>query len=127
MSTTIDHGLIHAGTARLGIREIVRSLNVALGATLVGGLAGSKTRGISYKWQKADGPEPGPEAAKRLQLAHRAWTTVSSTEGDDVARLWFIGSNPWLNEDSPIDAIRDLRSKDVIDAAEAMVEGRFSG
>lgn len=127
MSITTDVGTAHAGTARMGIREIVRVLNAALGATLVGALAGSKDRGISYKWQRDGGPEPKPEHAKRLQVAHRAWKHVSDTEGEHVARLWFIGANPWLGEDSPIDAIREDRFREVMAAATAMIENRFSG
>lgn len=127
MSIATTSGASHAGTARLGIREIVRQLNVSLGATLVAALAGSKDPRISYKWQRLDGPEPNDSAQSRLQMAHRAWTEVSGSEGDHVARLWFIGANPWLDEDSPIDAIREDRSKAVMAAARAMVEDRFSG
>ena len=124
MGVSIDIGGTHAGTARLGIREIVRQLNTALGATLVGALAGTKDPKISYRWARTDGPEPRPEAQKRLQLAHRAWSVVSSVEGEHVARLWFIGANPWLGEISPIEAISQDRAKDVMDAAHAMTEDR---
>jgi len=124
MGVSIDIGGMHAGTARLGIREIVRQLNTALGATLVGALAGTKDPKISYRWARTDGPAPRPEAQKRLQLAHRAWSVVSSVEGEHVARLWFIGANPWLGEISPIEAISQDRAKDVMDAAHAMTEDR---
>ena len=124
MGVSTDIGGTHAGTARLGIREIVRQLNAALGASLVGALAGTKDPKISYRWARTDGPEPRPEAQKRLQLAHRAWTAVSSVEGEHVARLWFIGANPWLGEISPIEAINQGRTKEVMDAAAAMTEDR---
>jgi hypothetical protein len=127
VSISIDVGSTHSGTARLGIREIVRQLNSALGATLVAALAGSKDPKISYRWARTDGPEPRPEAQARLQLAHRAWTAVSSVEGEHVARLWFVGANPWLDEVSPIEAIKGMRAKDVMGAAAAMTEDRFSG
>ncbi|ALU39052.1 hypothetical protein AS188_04020 [Kocuria flava] len=124
MGVSIDVGGTHAGTARLGIREIVRQLNTALGATLVGALAGTKDPKISYRWARVDGPEPRTEAQKRLQLAHRAWTVVAGVEGEHVARLWFIGANPWLGEISPIEAISQDRARDVMDAAHAMTEDR---
>lgn len=127
MTASIDLGATHSGTARLGIREIVRQLNSALGATLVASLVGSKDPKISYRWARTDGPEPRAKALARLQLAHRAWTAVSSAEGEDVARLWFVGANPWLDEMSPIEAIKDMRAKEVMAAATAMTEGRFSG
>lgn len=127
MSISIDIGASHAGTARLGIREIVRQLNSALGATLVAALAGSRDPKISYKWARTDGPEPKPDAQARLLLAHRAWMAVSAVEGEHVARLWFIGSNPWLGETSPIEAISALRAKEVMDAAASMTEDGFAG
>lgn len=116
-----------AGTARLGIREVVRQLNAALGATLVAALTSSKDPRISYKWARENGPEPKPAAVQRLLLAHRAWIAVSTNEGEHVARLWFIGANPWLDEISPIEAISNLESKKVMNAAQAMIEDRFNG
>ncbi|MCG2623015.1 hypothetical protein LVY72_14020 [Arthrobacter sp. I2-34] len=127
MSISTGIGAAHAGTARLGIREIVRQLNGALGATLVAALAGARDPKISYKWARTDGPEPKPEAQARLMLAHRAWTAVSSVEGEHVARLWFVGANPWLGEISPIEAISRLEAKKVMDAAAAMTDDRFAG
>jgi hypothetical protein len=50
-------------------------------------------------------------------VAHRAWTAVSSVEGEHVAHLWFVGANPWLDEVSPIEAITAMRAKDVMAAA----------
>ncbi|GAA1115725.1 hypothetical protein [Arthrobacter flavus] len=123
--TTIE--IWRARTTVIGIREIVRRLNVGLGATLVAGLAGSTVRDISREWQKVNGAEPGPEAQQRLRLAHQVWRIISDAEGEHIARLWFIGSNLWLNDDSPIDAIREDRADEVIQAAEAVVTGQFSG
>lgn len=125
ISTIQNAGL--ASTARLGIREVVRQLNGALGATLVSALTGSKDPRISYKWARERGPEPRPAAVQRLLLAHRAWRLVSETEGEHVTRLWFIGTNPWLDEISPIEAIGNLESKKVMNAAQAMVEDNFAG
>ncbi|MFS0717334.1 hypothetical protein ABC337_12760 [Arthrobacter sp. 1P04PC] len=116
-----------AGTARLGIREVVRQLNSALGATLVAALTGSKDPRISYKWARENGPEPKPAAVQRLLLAHRAWIAVSTNEGEHVARLWFIGANPWLGEVSPIEAIATMESKKVMAAAQAMIDDSFNG
>lgn len=127
MSISIDVGTVHGATARLGIREIVRQLNSALGATLVAALAGSKDPKISCRWARTDGAVPLPDAQARLPLAHRAWTAVSRVEGEHVARLWFVGANPWLGEVSPIEAIKEMRARDVMAAALAMTEGRFPG
>jgi hypothetical protein len=125
MATTTRNA--HAASARIGIREITRRLNSALGATLVASLAGSKDPKISYKWARADGPEPKNDAVRRLQFAHTQWLAITASEGEHVARMWFIGSNPLLDYDTPVDAIRENRFKEAAAAAAAMVEDGFLG
>ncbi|ALV47212.1 hypothetical protein MB46_18650 [Arthrobacter alpinus] len=115
------------GTAHLGIRVVVRQLNSGLGATLVAALTGNEDPRSSYKWARDSGPEPRTDAVQRLLLAHRAWSVVSANEGEHVARLWFIGANPWLDETSPIEAISAMESKKVMDAAQAMIDDSFVG
>ena len=127
MSIVTIAGEARARTARMDIREIVRRLNNALGATLVAALAGNKDRKISYGWAKEDGPVPKTPAVKRLQFAYDQWQLISDAEGEHVARMWFIGSNPLLDDDSPIDAIREDRFQQAGRAARTMVEDGFSG
>ncbi|WP_338031427.1 hypothetical protein [Diaminobutyricibacter tongyongensis] len=117
----------HALSANIGIREITRRLNSALGATLVASLAGSEDPKITYRWAQLDGPEPQAEAVRRLQFAHTQWLAIAASEGENVARMWFIGSNPLLDYDTPVDAIRENRFKEAAAAAAAMVEDGFSG
>jgi len=114
-------------TIRFGIREITRRLNGCLGGTLVASLAGSKDTKASYRWAKEDGPQPRPEAIKRLTFAYEQWWKVAEAEGEHVARLWFIGANPWLDNDTPVNAIREGRYKGVSNAAQALVDDTFSG
>jgi hypothetical protein len=121
------NGNAHAAAARMGIREVVRRLNAALGASMVSAMAGAKDPKASYRWQREDGPVPSDDAQSRILLAHRAWTLVADADGDQAARLWFLGANPWLGEVSPVEAIHDGRSKAVMDAAVAMVSGSFNG
>lgn len=109
------------------IRELARQLKSALGPTLVATLAGNQDRRAPLQWASIDGLAPTPEEQERLRLAHRAWRTVSVVEGEDTARLWFIGANPWLGDTSPIEAVSQMRAKEVMVAAIAMVEDTFAG
>lgn len=113
----------HRRTMRMDIHDIVRELNAALGPTLVAALSGSKDRKLPIRWAKADGPEPRPEAARRLTFAHRQWTRLAAADGERVARQWFIGGNPHLSENTPITAIREDRRGDVANAVEAFIAG----
>ncbi|MHB1475468.1 MAG: hypothetical protein ACYCV4_17960 [Dermatophilaceae bacterium] len=112
----------HAATARMDIHEVVRQLNTHLGPTLIAALAGTRDRKLPIRWAKPDGPTPGTDYQRRLQVAHRLWTLVAGTESDHVARSWFIAANPLLEEDTPITAIREDRRKQVVAAATAFVE-----
>ena len=112
----------HGGTMRMGIHDVARQLNAGLGPTLVSALAGARDRKLPIRWARADGPEPGPDFRRRLLLAHRVWTQIAPGETEQVARAWFIGANPFLDEDTPLTAIREDRARQVIAAAAAFVE-----
>ncbi|MEO8907433.1 MAG: hypothetical protein ABI310_05080 [Microbacteriaceae bacterium] len=127
MSIAPVTGSAFARAARMDVREITRRLNAALGATLVGALAGSKDPKISYKWAQHDGPAPKSASVQRLQFAFTQWLAIAEVEGEQVARMWFIGSNPWLDQDTPVDAIREGRFKETAAAAAAMIDDGFTG
>lgn len=112
---------------RRDIRDIVRELNAALGPTLVSTLAGAKDTTVSLQWAGGVGEQPGAEIMTRLTFAHEQWHRVADTEGEQVARAWFIGANPWLGDDTPITAIREDRLKDVNNASQALIDDSFSG
>lgn len=123
----ITAGGAHAATARLDVHEIVRRLNGAVGATLVAALAGARNPKIGYRWARADGPTPHRDSITRLQFAYEQWQQIAAAEGEHVARMWFVGANPRLDWDTPTDAIRDGRFKDVAAAAAAMTDDGYTG
>lgn len=111
----------------LDVREVTRRLNAALGGTLVSALAGVTDTKLSHKWAKEDGPQPRPEAVKRLYFAYESWQQVADAEGEHTARVWFIGANPWLDSDTPVHAIREGHLREVAAAVKALVDDSFSG
>jgi hypothetical protein len=116
------------GDARdIDVREIVRRLNGSLGATLVAALTGASDAMTAREWARHDGPEPGPDASKLLFFAHDVWRMVAEAEGEVVARAWFIGANPWLDDDTAVNAIRVGRLVAVAGAARALAQDSHSG
>lgn len=107
--------------------DLVRHLTSVLGPTLVSTLAGSKDTRAAVAWSSEEGPHPDADAIDRLECAEAVWQKVSDAEGPDVARLWFIGANPWLGNSTAVTAIRDGRFDEVAGAAQALVDGSFSG
>lgn len=124
--TTLTRNQTHGRTARMDIHQVVRELNDALGPTLVAALSGIKDRKQPSRWASPTGPVPGAASQQRLQLAHSEWTRVRAQEGEHVARSFFIGGNPMLGEDTPITAIREDRSADLVAAVDAFLEGSGS-
>jgi hypothetical protein len=126
MSTTtgIGIGTVYSSAARMDVHEMTRQLNSHLGPTLVAALAGASDKSQAIRWARPDGPDPRPEAVRRLQLAHRAWTHLAIGENEHIARAWFVGGNPFLNEDTPITAIREDRGTAVMSAVTALLEDR---
>lgn len=108
------------------LRECTRRLNARLGPTLVSALAGSIGPQHARAWV-AGSVVPSPAIERRLRAAYSAWCTVSEAEGEAVARMWFTGANPWLNDESPVDALRQGRLAAVARAADAVVEESFAG
>ncbi len=127
MNNDAHTGASPTGAAEPGIREVVRDLTGHLGPTLVAVMAGSQDPGIAVQWAGDDGLAPDPPAESKLRLAHRVWAGLSAAEGDEVARLWFLGTNPWLDGISPVEAIAQGRAQAVLGAARAMIEDRHAG
>jgi hypothetical protein len=111
----------------MDVHEVVARLNAALGATLVTGLAGGADPFIVQSWSLPAGPPPDPQQEQRLRFAFDQWQTIAGAEGEDVARHWFVSSNPWLQGDTPVDAIRDDGFMRTEVAVAAMVIDTFSG
>ncbi|MHC6222064.1 hypothetical protein [Arthrobacter sp. MMS24-S77] len=115
---------LHRKVARMDIHELVRNLNSGLGPTLVAALSGAANKSLAIKWAKDDGPQPRADKQNKLRLGYEIWLQLVQAEGTSVARSWFIGGNPLLDEDTPLSAIREGRGKAVRNAADAMVEDR---
>ena len=108
------------------LRECTRRLNARLGPTLVSALAGSRGPQHARAWV-AGTAAPGPATERRLRAAYSAWCTVSEAEGEALARMWFTGANPLLDDDSPVNALRQGRLDAVRRAATAVEDGSFAG
>ena len=111
---------VHAVTTRLTIKDIAEILQEVLGQRLTAHLAGlsdAKAIGAYARGER----EPRVEVEARLRLAHQVLQIVVEADSDHVARAWFIGQNPQLDNDSPAEAIREDRLKDVLSAANAFV------
>lgn len=95
----------------IATRQVVAELNAQLGATLVAALSGSRNSKAPYSWE-AGSSQPDGAAETRLRVAYTLWHAVAAEESGDVARAFFIGMNPVLNDDTIITALREDRFRE---------------
>lgn len=105
------------------VHDLVRDLNDGLGTAVVQAITGVKDRGQPARWARPDGPEPAQASIDRLRLAGRVWRMLEQAEGRDVALAWMVGANHRLDEATPVTAIREMRTSEVVGAAQAFIDG----
>ena len=111
----------HRKTAQLSIEDIARFLQDTLGTKLTAYIVGVNDARAVSKW--ANGTQPNPQRQKLLRDTHTIFQTILQAEDEYVARAWFIGMNPHLDDEAPADALREGRVKDVVAAARAYADG----
>jgi hypothetical protein len=112
----------HARSVQLGIADVAGFLREMLGPRLTALIAGTKDPSAVAHWAAGDRtPRPDPE--RRLRAAFQVFHLVQSVESPHVARAWFIGMNPQLDDLSPAEALAEDRLREVMAAARAFVSG----
>lgn len=111
------------------IKDLVKQMADCLGPTLVASALGAESSEVVRDWvsPERDGLVLPHLELERLRYMIAAWTVLSQAEGDEVARAWFTGGNPLLNEDTPITAIRENRQERVFHAALSFVRNDWAG
>jgi hypothetical protein len=101
----------HDDAMGLSIQEVVRRLVRYLGATTVAAIGGvSETRAVK-QWMEDEGRQPQrPDA---LRFALQIASMIANAKDSTVARAWFRGCNPHLNDQVPALLLRDRDLHDV--------------
>lgn len=93
----------HEHAMAMSIGEVVRELSDLLGATSVASIGGvHETRAVA-QWMNGREPQRPHTLRFALQIANM----IATPNDGEVARAWFHGSNPHLDDVSPIALLRD--------------------
>jgi hypothetical protein len=96
----------HARAVRAGLPEVADALRSILGARLCAYIGSVKeTRAVS-EWAQGS-RMPSSDVQRRLRLALQVAQTIADTDGVEVARAWFQGLNPQLDDRSPARLLRE--------------------
>lgn len=106
---------------RLSLPDVVRVLQDTLGSRLTAHIANVTDAKMVGRW--IDGVQPTAVREQRLRDTLQIFRTIMTAEDEFVARAWFIGMNPNLDDDAPADVLRVGRHKEVLAAARTFVSG----
>ena len=120
-STSTASSKAHRETVSESVASITSFLADLLGARLTARLAGVDTSSIS-RW-KSGTATPHEDSERRLRAAHQVARLLLAVDADQTARAWFIGMNPQLDDEAPIDAIAFGDAKAVLAAARSFIDG----
>ncbi len=106
---------------RLTLPDVVKFLQDVLGTRLTAHIAGVADPKMVGRW--IEGTKPAQAREKKLRDTLQIFKVVMNAEDEFVARSWFIGMNPNLDDEAPADAIREGNAKDALAAARVYANG----
>ena len=112
----------HRRTVTLEVPGIAGFLQDTLGSKLTAYIAGVADPKMVTRWASGQS-KPGTERERRLRAAYQVFQLLLEVEDEHVARAWFIGMNPQLEDETPSDCLRAGQTKDVMTAARAFISG----
>lgn len=111
----------HRATVVKSDLSIVGFLVELLGPRLIAHLADVDVSTVS-RW-KSGISKPHPDAEQRLRGAHQVAQMLLTVDAADTVRAWFIGMNPQLDDEAPLNEIAAGHTKAVIGAARSFILG----
>lgn len=110
----------HARSIELPIRDVTASLQEQLGQALLSIIVERDTRTVA-RW--VNGKVRPPHAAEqRLRDTLQVMNVLTTEDSAPVARAWFMGMNPQLDDESPAEVLAEGRAREVLAAARAFVD-----
>lgn len=112
----------YAKAVQASVSEIAKLLQEVLTRGLTAYAVGVKDAKTVTRWANGEVTEiRDPEVEKRLRGTYQIVDLLLKVDGAATVRGWFLGMNPELDDEAPIDAIRDGRLQDALGAARAYV------
>ena len=102
--------------------DTLRTLVAALGKHVVAAVFNKDVRTIEH-WLKSDLATAAlkVEDERRLRDTFHVFSLIEEVDDADVARAWFLGMDPQLDDESPIEQLAAGNARAVLAAARAYV------
>jgi hypothetical protein len=111
---------VHREAVAAPLQEIAALLQEVLSRQLTAYIAGTGNADEVARWASGEVPElHDPDAEQRLRTAYERVRILLVEESWDTVRVWFMGMNPYLDDDAPAEAARQDRLAEALDAAKS--------
>jgi len=106
------------------LNEMAGALQERLSRRITAYIAGIDNGKTVSRWASGEvGTIRDHEVEQKLRTAYEISLLLANYESTATIRSWFIGLNPQLGDDTPIDALREGRLKETVVAARAFTVG----
>lgn len=112
----------HRVTVETDVHAIAGFLREVFGIKVTAYLAKVADPKTVVRWIAGD-QHPRPNAEARLRVAFQVFQFLQQCDSPHTVRAWFVGMNPELDDVSPVRAIREGLSQEVMVAAKTFAAG----
>lgn len=116
----LEYISVHARATAFSVQAVVVALQEVLGAEMLATIVDRNVRTVA-RWVNGK-VTPALAEERCLRDIFHITELVRTIEPDETVRAWFMGMNPLLADDAPVDAIRDGRGKQVMTAARVFIQ-----
>ncbi|NKW39019.1 hypothetical protein GS935_20065 [Rhodococcus hoagii] len=109
-------------SVELRFADIIQMLQDQIGPNLTAYIAGKDTNTVT-RWRKGNQTPTSDAIEARMRTAYQVLKLLTEVDSNHVARAWFIGMNPQLDDRAPADVLREDGLRDVVIAAKAFRSG----
>lgn len=112
----------HAESLRTPIAAISGELQNLLSRRVTAYIVGVKDAKTVTRWANGEVTEiRQPDVERRLRATYAISRMLLGTDGPQTVKAWFVSMNPYLDDDSPAEAIRSDREREAMGAARAFM------
>ena len=108
---------VHGQATHIPITEAAESLQDLLTGRIAAYMTGVKDARTVTRWARGEVSDIRLESESRLRTAYEIMTLLLRFDAPETVRAWFIGMNPHLADESPVEVIHQGRFQEAMGAA----------
>ena len=113
----------HRDATSTPIQQVADELQHLLSRRMTAIIANVKDGKTVTRWASGETTSIRLESEQRLRTAYEIMRLLLQYDSPQTVRAWFVGLNPQLGDESPIEVINEGRLKEALAAARAFTAG----